>query len=231
MKIKLRFILISIIILVASIICVLYGRIKLKHVNYDEYIKSSKYTYFSTNIYDFFPELENIIIKDDEVNNAQDLINLSDYVLLIETFDKPMLHGKDIVNNCIIKKIIKGKGLNIGNKIQIYDLVMDWDMNSTGYFPGFTPLKMGEQYIVFLKKAPKPTIKNTYLFSSIKFGHIITSKQSQYVLGYDIQTLKLEDMFKIEEAQNYDYIFTKDYTDDDVKKYEKIVKEIYELVK
>ncbi len=231
MKIYLKIFIIFLVIFILSLVCILYGRNTLEHVNYNEYITNSKYMYFDTNIYNLFPELEGFLITDEEINNAQDLVNLSNYVVLIEVYDEPMLQGEDVINNGIIKKIIKGNGLNVGDKIQIYDLVYGWSKDATNYFAGSTPLKVGEEYIVFLKKAPYPTVKNTYVFDSIKFGHVITSKPNKYVLGYDMQTLKIEDMLKIKDIQEYAYVFTKNYTDDDVKKYEKIVKEIYDLIK
>ena len=58
-------------------------------------------------------------------------------------------------------------------------------------------------YIIFIKKAPHPSIKNTYIFSSITYGHFnISSFDSNILMDYEPGSLT------IKEAMKYDYVQT-----------------------
>ncbi|HHW69605.1 MAG TPA: hypothetical protein GX747_04630 [Tenericutes bacterium] len=85
--------------------------------------------------------------------------------------------------------------------IKLYDLIISWNSNATSYFNGTTPMKINEDYIVFLKRNPNLSVKDTYIFSTMKYGHTITSKESRYLHNYEQYTLTLK------EISNYDFVF------------------------
>lgn len=228
MKTKYVFLLIIVIISIFSVFAIIYGKNNMKHIDYNKYIKSSIYcTNFENDskVYDLFPETKDFLILSNDINSAEDIINKSDYILQVKTNSKPILIGKSIINNCIIEKVIKGKNLNVGENIKIYDMSYGWFHNHTDYLFGSTPLANNNVYIVFLKKAPYPTVKDTYSMISFKYGHVNLNNNNHYLLDYD-NCSKL-----VKNISQYDYVFGSEYSDEEIIKYVRIVNEILELVK
>lgn len=213
------------IIIVLSIFIVLYGKLLLKHIDYDEFVNSSLYYYVSEEeVYSSYLDLKDFFIDDNSINNADDLLKMADYVLIIKVDEEPLFRGNSIINNCTVKKVIKGEGINKNDNILVYDLIGSWFMSGTGYFGGSTPLVLNNEYIVFINKAPRPSIKDSFVFSSFKYGHITLNKTSKYKLDYEQYSSSIFDI------SEYDYVFPAGYSIDDVVKYEKIRDEILLII-
>ena len=169
-----------------------------------------------------YKELNNILI---EAKDLDELMGFSDNILLVEVNNDFKLIGNGIVNNCTVKKIYKtSTDIKKNDRINIYDLSDSWNKNSTRYFGGITPMKEGESYIVFLKKAKNPSVKDSYVFSSIMFGHTNINSATPYLLNYEQYSLSIENI------KQYDYIFSKESTEEDVLFYESIRNQIMKLV-
>ena len=183
------------------------GKTKLKHINYDDYISTaSYYTSSISSVYSHFSKLEQVIIDDSKIKNIEDLFLKSEYVLKVRINTKPTIYGNGILNKVEVLDILKGendKNITKGNIIKVYDLVSIITDYSIRYYGGMTPLDEKNEYIIFIKKAPHPSIKNTYLFSSITYGHFnISSFDSNILMDYEPGSLT------IKEAMKYDYVQT-----------------------
>lgn len=226
-KIIKRFTILTVIIFVLAISVTIYGKNKIKHIDYQDYIEKSIYAIidYGESLYRGYPELKNSMMQDRDISTIDDLVKFSEDVLVIEAVEDPTIYGSAIVNTCTIKEIIKGKNLKLNDQIQVYDLMLDTQIIATIYLNGATPLQKGKQYLVFLNQAPRPSIPRTYLFSNAKFGHIRLDKESSYLKDYENYSMPLKDTFQ------YDYIFLEeDSRDESIKKYEKIVKEALDLL-
>lgn len=226
-KVLRRFILTTIILFVLIVSVTVYGKSQIKHINYQNYIEKSTYAIitYGESLYKNYPELKKCVIQDRNIDTIDDLVKFSEDVLIIEAVNDPMIHGSAIVNTGVIKKIIKGKNLKLNEKIQIYDLVLDTQASVTIYLNGATPLQKGGQYLVFLNRAPHPSIPGSYLFSNAKFGHIRLDKESSYLKDYENYSMSLNDAFQ------YDYVFLEeDSKVESIKKYEKFIKEAINLL-
>jgi len=226
-KVLTRSVVLIIILLIFAVAVTIYGKVKIKHINYENYIGKSVYAIsnLEESLYQTYPELKNVIIQDKNVHTVNDLLNFSEDVLVIEVANEPIIHGNGIVNTGTIKKIIKGENVELNEKIQIYDLVLDTQSSATIYLSGATSLQVGKQYLVFLNQAPRPSILKTYVFSSAEFGHIRLNEKPLYLKDYENYSMPVKDILK------YDYVFLEEtYSYDDIVKYEKIVAETRELL-
>lgn len=226
-KIIKRFTILTVIIFVLAISVIIYGKNKIRHIDYQDYIEKSIYATinYGESLYRNYPELKNSIMQDRDISTIDNLVNFSEDVLVIEAVENPTIYGSAIVNTCVIKEIIKGKNLKLNDQIQIYDLMLNTQISATIYLNGATPLQKGGQYLVFLNRAPHPSISGSYLFSNAKFGHISLDKERSYLKDYENYSMPLKDAFQ------YDYIFLEeDSRDESIKKYEKIVKEALDLL-
>jgi len=127
------------------------------------------------------------MLDGNKVNDIKDLINESEYVLKIKVNSEIEFYGIGIINNVKILEVLKGKNdknIGIGKNIKIYDLVSYWQGNYINYYGGMTPLNSENEYIVFLNKTTRANQKNTYIFSSIKYGHFNISTTDANVLNY-----------------------------------------------
>lgn len=220
------------IIVLGTVSLIIYAKSNFKNIDYDYYKKTSLYGFFSSNEnntndygnmdYESMYGLNDYFI-DKKVNSFKDLKNLSDYILIISNKEKPILKGNGIINNCVVEKVIKGSELKENDKIKIYDLVAFWKTKGTMYIGGSTPLKTGNEYIVFLKKTVRPSIPDTYVFTSVKFAHIATSKEVGILENYEQNTLTVED------ASNYNFVFSKNSDKKEIEQYKAISKKIIEL--
>jgi hypothetical protein len=210
------------IICLALLICfggiVIFGKLKIKTIDYQNTINESMYVIID-DYYDMYPNLTKIIVDDDQILNVNDLIQKSDYVLKVETMDKIDFAGGSLINNCQVQKVIKGENLKQGDTIKVYDHMMGLNNDSINYFAGAIPLKEKTEYIVFLKKAPNPNRKGTYIFSSVKYGSFRITDDLKIVTNYENYSLP------VNEVINYDYI-TLENSDDEI--YNNISKQIYQ---
>lgn len=181
------------------------GRSLINHIDYDNFISNVKY--FSTPIeyvYNEFRQNKGIFIDDKKINNIEDLIDESEYVLKIEIIDNPTFYGNGIINNTKILDIIKGendKNIYVGSKLKIYDLISYWAGDYINYYGGMTPLNPKNEYIVFLKKAENANQEGTYIFSSIKYGHFNVS-----ILDANVLTDYIQGSLTIKDVMEYDYV-------------------------
>ena len=133
-------------------------------------------------------------------------------------------NGNGIINNCTIKKVIKGSDLMVNDEIKIYDLISIWKVFGTYYLGGSTPLKIGNEYIVFLKKTINASVSNTYVFASVKYGHLLTSIENKILENYEQNSLT------IDEISNYNFVFSKDSNKTEIEIYKNISKQIIEMI-
>lgn len=201
---KLRFLCLLLILMFAFV--VFSNRDKFEHVNYSEYVLESKY--FTDDSYSLsFKELKNILINDEEVSSSSDLINESKYALVVKVCENPTMIGDGIINNGVIISVIKGDKFKVGDPIKIYDLLYHWGISATNYLGGATPVRVGDTYVVFITDEIRPTVENTYVFSSIKYGHFNVSRDIETYSNYDLYLPDLK-LLTVSEAMNYDYVFS-----------------------
>lgn len=195
---------ICIITLILFIITAIIGNKFVKHIKYEEF--SSTFYYFTLPtkyINKHLKKINHIFIDDSKINNINNLIDESDYVLRIRMNDNPKIVGNGIINNVKVSEVIKGEKIKLGDTIKIYDLINNLIGDYVEYFGGITPLNKENNYIVFLKKAPSPNIKDSYIFASIKYGHFnISNLESNVLTNYEQGSLYVKDILK------YDYIET-----------------------
>ena len=90
-----------------------------------------------------------------------------------------------------------------------------------------TPLNKKYEYIVFVKKAPRPNMENTYIFSSIEYGRFnISIKESNVLENYQMGSYTVKDIME------YDYVeidcstaygYCEEYADDYTKMKEELL--------
>lgn len=198
---------IVIIILLTFVVSIIIGKKSIKHIDYIYF--SSNVKYFSTPVYDVYKEFKynkEMFIDDDKIKDVNDLINFSDYVLSIKVNKEPIFYGNGLINNVKILEVFKSiddKNIKIGNQIRIYDLISYWSGDYANYYGGITPLNFDNEYIVFLKKANHGNLNNTYIFSSIRYGHFnISVSDDNVLLNY------VQGSLTIGEIMKYDYVET-----------------------
>ncbi len=184
---------------------IIIGRSLIRHINYNDFI--SGVTYFSTPIeyvYNEFKRNKDIFIDDRKINNIEELIDNSEYVLKIKIKDNPTFYGNGIINNVMILDIIKGgddKSIVVGSELKIYDLISYWSGDYINYYGGMTPLNPKNEYIVFLNKTEHANQEETYIFSSIRYGHFNISVSDANVL-----TDYIQGSLTLQEIMEYDYV-------------------------
>jgi len=227
MTLKKWCILVISIIFLLTLSVIIYSKTKFIHIDYDDFIKKSQYNYIGSKLsnnstmkmnYEEDLKLDDFFI-DEQVETLEDLKNLSDYILIVSNEKKPLFLGNSIINTCNVIKVIKGNNIKESDEIKIYDLVFNWDSLSTIYIGGNTPLLIGDEYVVFLKKTENGSIKNAYVFSSVNYGRVSILKERKVLDNYEYGSLNLD------EIMQYDYVFSKG-TEKEKQKYKKMVKEI-----
>lgn len=184
---------------------IIIGRSLINHINYGNFVSNVKY--FSTPIeyvYNEFKQNKEIFIDNKKINNIEELIDESEYVLKIKIIDNPTFYGNGIINNAEILEIIKGKNdknIYVGNKLKIYDLISYWSGDYINYYGGMTPLNPKNEYIVFLKKAENANQEKAYIFSSIRYGYFNISTSDTNVL-----TNYIQGSLTVQEIMEYDYV-------------------------
>ncbi len=180
----------------------IYAKAHIRSVNYEELKKESQYSVVYKPFYEAIYRLHDFFI-DDKVKTVTDLEALSPYILVVEVSENPTYKGLGMLDNCTVKKVIKGDNFKSGMKIKIYELVGAWTSFATIYLSGSTPLKVGDTYLVFLKEASNANVKGAYIFTSIKYGHFNLSLDSKKV---EERFTIYEDSISLDEAEKYDYM-------------------------
>lgn len=224
-----------VIIFLFAIAIVIYAKTNFNNVDYYQYIKTSPYNFVSSindeinawgepdmNYEDMFHLHEFFI--DEKISSFEDLKNLSDYILIVSNNESPIFKGNGIINECSILKVIKGEGLKENDKIKIYDLIFHWDLVRTFYLNGNTPLKIGDEYIVFLRNPERASMPDTFVFNNVKYGRVSILENREILENYEQAALK------VEEILNYDFVFSPN-ADKEVNNYTKMVKQIREFAK
>lgn len=198
-----------------------FGKSTIKSLGYDEFSQSAVYTFRPIDEwYADHDYLKNIII-DDRVSSYNDLLANSPYVLLVSV-ENTRLEGEGIINECKVKKVIKGKNINTDDLVMIYDHASAITPYAATYIEGTRPMKENDNYIVFIDDAPNPNVEGAYLFSSFKYGSFRISESAKYLYDYNSSN-----EITISEAMEYDYIGTSE----DVDLYNKLFIEINTLSK
>lgn len=194
---------------------VIYGKKNIKHISYEEYKIQSTYNITEKDKYkSYYPELENFYIEPKE---AKDLIENTEEIV-IATAKQLILYGNSILTQYEVTKKIKGE-IQIGEKINVYENIVYWNLNETLYLSGLTPVEKENSYLLFLKQSPSPSISHTYTYSTLTYGHIHTSN-NRILENYSNNSKT------IQEISQYDYVFAKDTSQEEINKYQKIKEEI-----
>ncbi len=193
-------------IILLFIIAIIVGKSTIKHVDYQQYISTVKY--FSSpieSVYKEFHKINGTFIEDEKIKDIKDLIGKSEYVLKVSVENEPVFYGNGIINKVQVLEIIKSnnKDIKVGEQLKVYDLISFWSGDYVNYYGGMTPLNSKNKYVIFLKKAEHANQKNTYIFSSIKYGHFNIS-----VLEPNILKNYVQGSLKVNEIMNYDYVET-----------------------
>lgn len=227
---KRKILIIAIIVVLFSVAIVVFTKMKFNHVNTLNFYKNGTYGFLSSendaiNDYDgmTYESMYNLkdFFVDDKVETLEQLENLSDYILIINTTQNPTFKGNGVINNCNVKKVIKGIDVKENQNIKIYDLVAFWESYGIFYLGGSTPLQKNVDYIVFLKKTANANTSNSYVFSTVKYGHVSISKEGNILENYEQNSLKLDEISK------YDFVFSNKSSSEDISKYKSFYSEIF----
>lgn len=201
-----KFLRITCIVILCSFLVAIYiGKKSITHIDYNDFISSASYLTHSTDDIIRQYKLGNVLIDDKKINSLADLFEQSTYVLKVSVNENPILYGDGgLINKVKILDVLKGNNnsnMVVGNTIKVYDLIMWWGETYIDYYGGMTPLNKEYQYIIFIKDAPSPSLKDTYIFSSIKYGHFnISIPHPNILLNYTQGSLYMKDVMK------YDYV-------------------------
>ena len=203
---------------------VLVAKINIPHLNYDEYLENSMYYLLPEEQFRLMYHFENIYIHS-SIENIDDLMLKTETILVVTVQDEPEFIGNGIINHCKVEQVISGDELEEGDYVEIYDLIAWWKMSSTAYLGGCTPLKSNDKYMVFLNKAPRPNKKDTYVYSSIPYGHIALDDFSEVLVNDESSPIT------VKEAANYQFIFPQNTEPEEIDLYNKTCNElIYNLL-
>lgn len=232
MKRRILYILIIFVLLSAGI--VVYAKYNFKHVDRNEFFKNSLYSFFASErdtinnfegmTYENMYDLGDFFI-DDKVKSLKDLEENSEYILIVNSSKYPTFKGNGIINNCQIKKVIKGTDVKENEYIKIYDLVAFWNNSGTFYLGGSTPIKREKDYIVFLNSTTNANEPNSYVYSSVKYGHVSISEKGKILENYKQNSLSLEDI------ANYDFVFPEGTSKESISEYNTLYSEIWNKYK
>lgn len=203
-------------IIILSVAIVVYAKINIDETKFEESVVNFKYDSLPSSLYNEMFDFEQVFVAN-EVKNVDVLYDISDYVLIV-TINKKELVGKGIINEAKVKKVIKGSNITFDDTIFVYDLVAFIGSDVITYLDGSTPLKKGEDYIIFVNKTSRANVKNSF---------IATNTQYSYV---SLNELNILDDYKsysksIEEISNYQYVFL-DNDIDKINEYRNFILEI-----
>lgn len=201
---------------------IIYGKSNLKHLSYETFASQSTFSIVEDGEYkNLYPELKGFYI-DEKIEKAEDLLEFSDEVVVAKVKADPILYGNSIIDQFEVVTVIKGTNLKKNSDLKVYENISFWNPITTLSLSGLTPVKKEETYILFLKKAPHPSIKNTYSYSSLQYGHInfIESKFLEEYSGNDT----------IKEIAQYDYVFQKEVAQSEIQKYQQIKENILQII-
>ena len=200
MKFYNKFFLFVILYVAICIVVVMVAKKSIKHFDYEKYLNESDYTIVPEDFLNNGAGFSEYIIH----NSISNIDYLYNSIILVISVDKnPSFIGNGIINNCKIEKVIKGDNLTEGEEIQIYDLVSYWKMSYTSYLGGSTPLKKNNKYLVFISKTERANKNNTYVFSSVPYGHIQINSELKTLL----YNQSPETSISVKEAQDYQFLF------------------------
>lgn len=181
----------------------IYGNVKIKHLDFQTYSNDTNVLYYIESTEEQlinYPYLSDIII-DDKINSYDDLLHYSANVLQV-TVKEVDFAGNGLINKCFVTKVIKSDTIKSQDTIDIYSYISYISSLGVTYTDGSLPLKVGETYVVFIDKAPNPNIKDSYIFSSFKYGFFRLGEKPRYLVDFKQD----DNNFSLKDAMNYDYI-------------------------
>lgn len=164
------------------------------HMTNEKYKEISVYYMPEENCYSY-KDILDYIVKDDDVEEVSDLETHSELIVKARLKDRKFV-GNGVINVCDVQSVYKGE--YVEKTILIYDFVPFWSI-VTDYFEGAIPLHEGEDYVMFLNTAPNPNYEDTYIFTSIKYGHFRLKDTVAYY------TYNLDDPISVQALSYYDY--------------------------
>lgn len=160
-----------------------------------------------------YTELFDYIMKDADVSELSDLEKNSDVIVKAKMKDRKFV-GEGVINECEIVQIYKG--FDQEQLISVYDDV-PWN-ESANYFEGAVPLHESDEYIMFLKPARNANVEDSYIFTSVRYGHFRLKEDVKF-LTYD-----MDHKINVQEASRYDYIA---FDDRNLETFKKLQNEVY----
>ena len=82
---------------------------------------------------------------------------------------------------------------------------------------------MGEQYIMFLKPAPNPNQKDTYIFTTTSYGHFRLKEDVKSMTAYDNGQ-----PMTVQQLSHYDHV---GLNDKKLNTFQKLQKQVYQKYK
>ena len=181
---------------------VIYGNLKIKHLDFQSYSNDENVLYYVESIddqlkrYPYLKDMDN----DDEIQSYNDLLQYSPNVLQVK-INEVNFAGTELINSCQVTKVIKSDTIKSGDIIDIYSYNYYVSNFGVGYIDGSLPLRVGETYTVFIEQAPNPNVKDAYIFSSFKYGFFRLGENPRYLVNFNAEI-----DFTLKDAMSYDYI-------------------------
>ena len=154
-----------VIVLLISVGLVIYGKWSLHASEMDSQLYR-EYFGMPYEEYSLFYDTDGLFDHSIE-STREDMEEQSAYILVVTALEGSKQYGNAYISQCSVDTVIKGEGIEEGMVIHVYDLSI-YGMD----FDGSLPLETGTQYLVFLNDAPRPAVKNAYMYSSTWYGHL-----------------------------------------------------------
>lgn len=161
-------------------------------------------------------DLMDSIVSDDDISDILDLEKKSDLILKANVKDRQFV-GNGVINVCEIKALYQGDYKE--KTILIFDYIGFWG----DYYEGAVPLQIGEEYNMFLKPALNPNQKDTYIFTTISYGHFRLKEDVKSMTAYDNGQ-----PMTVQQLSHYDHV---GLNDKKLNTFQKLQKQVYQKYK
>lgn len=161
-------------------------------------------------------DLMDSIVSDDDISDILDLEKKSDLILKANVKDRQFV-GNGVINVCEVKALYQGDYKE--KTILIYDYIEFWG----DYYEGAVPLQIGEEYNMFLKPALNPNQKDTYIFTTISYGHFRLKEDVKSMTAYDNGQ-----PMTVQQLSHYDHV---GLNDKKLNTFQKLQKQVYQKYK
>lgn len=228
-----------------------WGNYMAKSLHYDDIIDNFEFGYvlavekdveypflYHSSSWEFSKKLYE---TDEQIETLSDLEKNAENVALVTMKDYEV-SGEGLLAKFVVEEVIKSKIIKKQDTIQIYDMVYSIDKQEemiedvervrvkVNYVSGNLPLKKDEKYLVFFEKAINPADKNTYMYSSLRYGNFRIDENPIIQDNFDIwENQEIADSKGLKEIIQYDMLY---FPSEEIDAKElKLYKEAYEKFK